>query len=109
MVGFLALSFVGEIIGRVSLAKARKRTRFKGSTSTFSMSDAGVDVLGANGNSHVKWLVMLKRAIYPNGVLIKLSRVSMVWLPDQMLIEGSPADVRQLLAEHVKDAAPNVN
>ena len=109
MAGFLALSFVGEIIGRVSLARARKRTRFKGSTSTFCMSDAGVDVLGANGHSHLKWPVMLKPAIYSNGVLVKLSRISMVWLPDQSLIEGSPADVRQLLADNVKDAAANVN
>jgi hypothetical protein len=28
----------------------------------------------------------------------------MVWLPDQALIEGSPADVRKLLAENVKDS-----
>jgi hypothetical protein len=45
---------------------------------------------------------MLQPAIYPDGVLIKLSRVNMIWLPDNALVEGLPADVRQLLAANVK-------
>jgi hypothetical protein len=46
---------------------------------------------------------MLKPVIYPNGVPIKLSRANMIWLPDAALVEGSPAEVRQLLAANVKD------
>jgi len=45
---------------------------------------------------------VLEPVIYPDGVLIKLSRVNMIWLPDSALVEGSPAEVRQLLAANVK-------
>jgi hypothetical protein len=51
---------------------------------------------------------MLQPAIYPDGVVIKFSRFAMVGRPDQALIDGSPADVRQLLSENVKDSShPN--
>lgn len=95
------LSFLGPFLSRRNLAKARKQVRAKGTTTTVSMDSAGIDMQGALGNSHLKWAAMLNPAIYPNGVLIKFSRLSMVWLPDQNLSEGSPADVRQLLAENV--------
>jgi hypothetical protein len=98
------LSFLGPFLSRRNLAKARRQFRAKGTTTTVSMDAAGIDMQGALGNSHLKWAAMLNPAIYPNGVLIKLSRLSMVWLPDQNLSEGSPADVRQLLAENVNVA-----
>jgi hypothetical protein len=37
---------------------------------------------------------------------VKLSRLSMLWLPDQSLFEGTPAEVRQLLPDNVKDPTP---
>jgi hypothetical protein len=43
--------------------------------------------------------------VYPNGVLLKFSRLSGIWLPDCALIEGSAEDVRKLLAENVKDSS----
>jgi hypothetical protein len=104
----LALSFTGEWFGKWNLAKARKKVRTKGTSSTVTMNDQGLDMEGANGNSHLKWSAMLQPAIYADGVLIKFSRFAMVWLPDEALIEGSPADVRKLLAENVKDS-PNNN
>ena len=100
--GFLALSFVGEIVARRSMSNARKRVRTIGTTNTVSMDENGIDAQGILGNSHLNWPAMLKPAIYPNGVLIKFSRTNVVWLPDQSLVEGSPADVRQLLATNVK-------
>jgi hypothetical protein len=104
---FLAISFWGEWLGRRNLAKARKNVRAKGSTSVVSMNEQGVDIDGALGNSHLKWPAMLKPVIYPQGVLIKFSRLSGLWLPDQALVEGSPADVRQLLAENVEKLDAN--
>jgi hypothetical protein len=98
----LGLSFVGEMQGRRSLARARKSVRSKGSVSTYTLDEQGMDVSGAFGTSHLKWEAMLQPAVYPDGVLIKFSRVGMSWLPDSALIEGSPGDVRQLLAAHVK-------
>jgi len=89
------------------LAKARKKVRAKGTITTVSMNEQGVDMEGVNGNSHLKWSAMLQPTIYADGVLIKFSRSAMVWLPDQALIEGSPADVRSLLAENVKDSSDN--
>jgi hypothetical protein len=104
LVGFLVLSFVGEWVGRRSLAKARKKMRFKGSTTTVSMDENGVDLVGEAGNSHAKWSGILPSAIYPNGVMVKFSRFAAIWLPDPALIEGTAADVRKLLAENVKDS-----
>jgi hypothetical protein len=105
---FLVVSFTGEWFGRWNLAKARKKVRTKGTTSMVTMNDQGIDMEGANGNSHLKWSAMLQPAIYPDGVLIKFSRFAVVWLPDQALIDGSPADVRRLLSENVKDPShPN--
>jgi len=98
----LALSFGGEAFKRRSLAKARERVRTKGSTNIVTMDDQGIDTSSALGNSQLKWTIMLQPAIYPDGVLIKLSRVNMIWLPDSALAEGSPADVRQLLAANVE-------
>ena len=98
------LSFLSPFLSRRNLAKARRKFRAKGTTTTVSMDAAGIDMQGALGNSNLKWVAMLKPAIYSNGVLIKFSRLSMVWLPDQSLSEGSPADVRQLLAENVNAA-----
>ena len=98
----LALSFGGEAFKRRSLAKARERVRTKGSTNSVTMDDQGIETSGALGTSQLNWKTMLEPVIYPDGVLIKLSRVNMMWLPDKALVEGSPADVRQLLAANVK-------
>jgi hypothetical protein len=65
------------------------------------MDENGIDIVGALGNSHRKWEAMLPPAITPDGVLIELFRVSGMWLPDRALVEGSPSDVRQLLAANV--------
>ena len=101
--GFLVLSFLGEWFGQRSLVKARKKIRFKGSTSTISMDESGVDVVGEAGNSHAKWSGILPPAVYPDGVMVKFSRFAVIWLPDRALVEGSPDDVRKLLAENVKE------
>jgi hypothetical protein len=101
-IALLVLSFGGEVLKRRGLAKARKKVRTKGSTNTVTMDDQGIVTSSVFGTSRLEWTIMLPPAIYPDGVLIKLSRASMVWLPDQTLVEGSPADVRQLLAENVK-------
>jgi hypothetical protein len=104
---FLILSFAGEMFTRRNLAKARGRLRSKGSTSIFTMDDQGLDASGFYGTSHLKWEAMLQPTVYPDGVLIKLSRVSMIWLPDSALIEGTQADVRQLLAANIKVISSN--
>jgi hypothetical protein len=102
---FLAIHFWGQWFGRRAMAKARKSMRTKGSTTVVSMNDQGIDIDGAHGTSHLKWSAMLQPIIYPQGVLIKFSRLAGLWLPDYALTEGSPADVRMLLAENAKDSA----
>jgi hypothetical protein len=98
----LALSFGGELFKRRGLAKARERVRAKGSTNIVTMDDQGIETSSAFGTSHLNWKIMLEPVVYPDGVLIKLSRINMIWLPDTALVEGSPVDVRQLLAANVK-------
>ena len=100
------MSFIGQYMFQRKLAKARKSSLAKGTTTTVSMDANGIDAVGAFGNSHTNWIAVQKSVIYPNGVLIKYSRFSMLWLPDQSLTEGTSADVRQLLAENVKERAP---
>jgi hypothetical protein len=102
----VGLSFLGQSLLRRNLTKVRRQFRTKGTTITVSMDANGIDTLGAFGNSHLKWVAVLKPAIYSNGVLVKLSRLSMLWLPDHCLCEGTPAQVRQLLADNVKDSNP---
>lgn len=99
---FVVLSFAGEFYGRRSLAKARGRVRAKGTTTTVTITTEGVDIVGAHGNSHLKWTALLPPAIYPNGVLLKLSRISTLWLPDSALVQGSVGDVRHLLATNIE-------
>ena len=101
-----AFSFLGQFLLRRNLTKARRQFRTKGTTTTVSMDANGIDTNGAFGNSHLKWVAVLKPAIYSNGVLVKLSRLWMLWLPDQCLVEGTPAEVRQLLANNVKNPTP---
>jgi hypothetical protein len=101
----IALSFIGQYMFRRNLAKARRKFRANDTTTTVSMDANGIDMLGAFGNSHTQWIAALKPVIYPNGVLVKFSRFSMLWLPDQSLVEGTPAEVRQLLADNVKEPA----
>jgi hypothetical protein len=98
---FLAISIWAEWFGRRSLAKARRNVRAKGSTSVVSINADGIDIEGALGNSHLKWAAILQPVVYPQGVSIRFSRVSALWLPDHALTEGSPADVRQLLAQNI--------
>lgn len=103
--GLITLSFFGWYVFQRKLAKARKKSPVKDTTSTVSMDANGIDAVGAFGNSHTNWIAVQKPVIYPNGVLIRFSRLSMLWLPDQSLIEGIPAEVRQLLADNVKERA----
>jgi membrane protein implicated in regulation of membrane protease activity len=102
----VALSFLGQYLLRRNLTKARRQFRTKGTTTAVSMDANGIDTNGAFGNSHLKWVAVLKPAIYSNGVLVKISRLLMLWLPDQCLVEGTPAEVRQLLANNVKNPTP---
>jgi hypothetical protein len=102
---FLAISFLGEWLGKRGLAKARNNVRAKGTTTVVSINEQGVDLNGALGNSHLKWLAMLQPAVYPQGVLLRYSRFSALWLPDKALTEGSAADVRRLLAENISTSA----
>jgi hypothetical protein len=101
---FLILTIIGEFHSRWTLAKARNRTRAKGSTTTLTMDESGVDIDGALGNSHLKWAAMLLPVIRPDGVLLKFSRLGGMWLPDTALVEGSANDARQLLAAKVQVA-----
>lgn len=98
----LLLSFGGEAFKQWSLAKSREGVRTKGSTNIVTLDDQGIEASTIFGTSHLNWKIVLEPVIYPDGVLIKLSRVNMIWLPDSALVEGSPAEVRQLLAANVK-------
>jgi hypothetical protein len=70
----------------------------------FSMDENGVDLVGEAGNSHSKRMLMLPPAISANGVLVRFTRLGWIWLPDQSLVEGSPDDVRKLLAENARNS-----
>jgi hypothetical protein len=100
LVGFLILSSFGEYWTHRSLARARARNRNRGSTSTVTLSSEGIDVVGALANSQLKWKAPRSITIKAGGVLLMTSNLLGLWLPDTALVEGTPDDVRQLIAAH---------
>jgi hypothetical protein len=100
MGGFLILSVFGEYWTHRSLARARARHRNRGSTTTVTMSDEGIEIVGALGSSQLKWKAPRSISVKPDGVLLMHSNLSGLWLPDAALAEGTPDDVRQLVAKH---------
>jgi len=96
--GFLLLSLFGEYWTHRSLARARARNRNRGSTTTVSMSEGGIDMIGALSSSQLKWKAPRSISVKPDGVLLMMANLSGVWLPDAALAEGTPDDVRQLVA-----------
>lgn len=99
----LVLGFVTEYTDRRSNARARRLGPAKGTTTTVSMDESGIGIVGALLTSHLKWEALRYRpAVRPDGVLLKLAKTSGVWLPDRALTEGTPSDVRQLLANGFK-------
>ena len=95
---FLLLSVFGEYWAHRSLGHARARAKQKGSTTSITMSDEGIDIAGAYGSSHLKWKGLHSQVVKPDGILILFSNISGLWLPDTALAEGTPGDVRELVA-----------
>lgn len=100
LIGFLFLHAFGEYWARRSLARARARYRNRGSRTTVTMRDEGIDMVGALSSSQLKWNAPRSISVKPDGVLLMMSNLTGVWLPDAALAEGTPNDVRQLIAEN---------
>ena len=66
------------------------------------MDENGIDVEGAFGHSQLVWAAIRSPVIRSDGVILKLSSVGGMWLPDAALVEGSAPEVRQLLAAKVQ-------
>ncbi len=98
---FLLASIFGELSVRTSLARARERTKGRGSTTIVSLDDDAVQVIGMFSDSQIQWEGLSPPVILPDGVLMRFSRASGLWLPDRALIEGSAAEVRQLMTTHI--------
>jgi hypothetical protein len=98
LAGFLVFTFCGELFVQRSLAKARGRSRSKGTTTTVSMDESGIDIAGALGNSHLKWEALYLPVVKRDGVLLKVTKAGGLWLPDRTLVEGTPNDVRRLIS-----------
>jgi hypothetical protein len=103
---FLVLSVLSPVLNRRQLARARRRHPMKGTVGTFSMDQGGLNVVGAHSNAQFQWPAMVCKVSHPDGVFLKFQTRSIVWRLDRSLVRGSPSDVRQLLAVHVKDCPP---
>jgi hypothetical protein len=97
-VGALILNFFGELWIHRSLVRARGRHRNRGSTTTVTMSEDGIDTIHALGDSHLKWKAPRSIRVKQDGILLMVSSLAGLWLPDAALTEGTPAEVRQLVA-----------
>ncbi len=62
------------------------------------MNDEGIDIVSAFGSSHFNWNGPRSLVVEPDGILILFSNISGLWLPDAALTEGTPGDVRKLVA-----------
>src|SRR6185312_1870193 len=97
--GLLLLSLAAEYMGRRSNARIRRLGRAKGTTTTVSMDEDGIDIVGALSSSHLKWEgLRYQPAIRSDGVLLKIAKARGVWLSDRTLTEGTPSNVRQLIS-----------
>jgi hypothetical protein len=38
--------------------------------------------------------------------MVRFSRLAVIWLPDQALVEGTADNVRTLLGENIRDSKP---
>jgi hypothetical protein len=101
--GLIAFSVTIQFLIPRNLAKARARNPLNGTTPAISMGESGVDLVTPVSNAHLECPAFSRAIVRPEGVLLKLKTRSYVWLPDNSLTHGSPQDVRQLLAENVKE------
>jgi hypothetical protein len=97
----LLMSFLQPIHSRRSLARARRSNPVRGSETSISMNDGGLDLVSAHSHGHTDWAGVMRVTLYSNGVLLELQPRRFVWLPDQCLIEGTPEQVRSSLSAHV--------
>jgi len=67
---------------------------------TQAFTDEAIDIVSALSKSQLTWKAPRSIVIKPDGVLLMISNVSGLWLPDAALAEGTPDDVRQLVAAH---------
>ena len=102
----VALSILNPIISRRRAAKSRQRNRLRDSILTFALDDEGIDTTNKFSNAHLQWPAVINAVIYPQGVLLQVTPRGFAWLPDNSLTGGSPPEVRQLVADHVKDSRP---
>ncbi len=101
--GLLILTFVAEYWGLRSNARIRRMGRAKGTTTTVSMDESGIDIVGAFSSSRLKWEgLRYQPAVRSDGVLLKIAKTRGVWLPDRTLTEGTPSEVRQLVSSGFK-------
>lgn len=97
-VGALLLNVFGELWIYRSLVRARSRHRNRGSTTTVTLSEGGIDTVHPLGKSHLNWKATHSTKVEADGVLLMLSSHAGLWLPDAALAEGTPDQVRQLVA-----------
>lgn len=100
-VGALLLNVFGELWIYRSLVRARAAHRNRGSTTIVTMSENGIDTSHPLGNSHLNWRAARSATVKADGVLLMLSSLAGLWLPDTALAEGGPDEVRRLVAASV--------
>jgi hypothetical protein len=86
--------------------RVRDRITADDTVATYALDDIGLEFASKRSTVNLQWPDVIAAILYPQGVLLKLTETGFMWLPDQSLTEGSPADVRHLVEQHVKDCAP---
>jgi hypothetical protein len=103
---FIGTIIIGSIIFQAlqprNLARARDRNPLKGSMVTMSLDEQGATLVTNVSTASLKWAAFSRAILYGDGVLLKLQTRAYVWLPDSSLVEGSPKQVRELIAEFIR-------
>jgi hypothetical protein len=112
MVGLLfglaiIFAFIGRFLCDRGLANARRQNPMNGAVVTYSMSEAGLDIVTPVNRSHLEWSAFSGAIDYPQGVLLKIGTRAYMWLPDRALVEGAPADFRQLVGGCIQQDSGN--
>ena len=94
------------IVGFMFLVRATAMTKLRGTREfgkevTIALSDEGLEAMGPNGHSSVKWSAYPHAVRFPDGILLRRGG-AIRWLPDSALEEGSLQEVLALIRSKTK-------
>jgi YcxB-like protein len=94
-------SFGAEILQRRSAQRSRERAVRCAGELLIDIDDAGLTAADGHSRDTLPWTEFADAAEHPDGVMLTLNSRGGYWLPDSALTEGTPAQIRNLIGQHL--------